>query len=165
MCGCQWFQAGTHQCTCAWKNIRILCDVVVNGLECDILVSEFKIQSCYFANFRTKTQKKDIEPFYPPPWVKKYQCCYSTRMALALNNSRKLICHQVKIKLFFSRLYEYDLHEPPLYPIIKLAKRDGICKWCGKSYMRTTKLKYPLKEMKTGWREIFKVQCSKAPLK
>ena len=61
-------------------------------LVCNIVVSKFKHQSCYR---------------YVPFWIwERYEspdtclsydhCCSSIRMVLALNNSKRLICHQTK---------------------------------------------------------------------
>ena len=36
------------------------CDVVANMLDCDIIVNEFKLQSCYHVHFQTNTLRKGI---------------------------------------------------------------------------------------------------------
>ena len=43
--------------------------VVVNVLDCDIVVSEFKLQSRYYVHFRANNLMKDMNPFnyFPPP--------------------------------------------------------------------------------------------------
>ena len=40
--------------------------VVVNMLDCNIVVSEFEFKLRYYIHFWTNTLKKDIEPPYPP---------------------------------------------------------------------------------------------------
>ena len=58
--------------------------VVVNVLKCDIVVSEFKIQSNYYVPFWTNTYRKGVNSLYPPPhiWRKYNFYCPSTRMTL-----------------------------------------------------------------------------------
>ncbi len=41
-------------------------DVVANLLDCDIVVSEFKLQSCYYIHFRTNTLGKGMNPLILP---------------------------------------------------------------------------------------------------
>ena len=50
-----------------------------NVLDCDIVVSKFKLQSPYYIHFWTNTIEKDMNPFTPPPHTLQV-------MALALNN-------------------------------------------------------------------------------
>ena len=38
------------------------CDVVVNVLDCELVVNEFKIQSRYDVHFRTNTRGKGMNP-------------------------------------------------------------------------------------------------------
>ena len=42
-----------------------LCDIVAYVLDCDIIVSEFELQSCYYIHFWTNTFGKRHERFYP----------------------------------------------------------------------------------------------------
>ena len=42
--------------------------VMVKVLDCGIIVSEFKIQSCYYVHFQTNTFGKGIEPPFPPSY-------------------------------------------------------------------------------------------------
>ena len=41
-------------------------DIVVNVLDCDIVVREFKLQSNYYVLFGTSTLKKGMNPLSPP---------------------------------------------------------------------------------------------------
>ena len=47
------------------SNISSVFSVVANVLWCDILVSEFKINSRYYANFLTNTLEKDLKTLIP----------------------------------------------------------------------------------------------------
>ena len=40
--------------------------LVANVQDCNIVASEFKLRSCYYVHFQTKTFGKDINPFLPP---------------------------------------------------------------------------------------------------
>ena len=40
--------------------------VVAIVLVCDIVVSEFELQSCYYVHFRTDTLGKGMNPLIPP---------------------------------------------------------------------------------------------------
>ena len=40
--------------------------VVANVLDCDIVVSEFELQSCYYFPFQTNTLAKDMNSLIPP---------------------------------------------------------------------------------------------------
>ena len=62
------------QNTTAICNILILISIndgessrsaVANGLDCDIVGSEFELQSRYYVHFRTNTLEKDMNPHYP----------------------------------------------------------------------------------------------------
>ena len=39
--------------------------IVVNVLECDIIVSKFELQSCYYIHFWTNTLGKGMNTIYP----------------------------------------------------------------------------------------------------
>ena len=45
-------------------------DVVVNMLDSDIIVSEFKLQLCFYIHFWTNTLGKGMNPFIPQLWLK-----------------------------------------------------------------------------------------------
>ena len=66
--------------------------VVANVLDCDTVVSEFELHSCYDIHFRSNTLKKDMKPWFPQLWIKNSNGS-SKRMALALENPQSLICH------------------------------------------------------------------------
>ena len=68
---------------------------MTNVLGCDTVVSEFELQSCYYVHFQINTLCKGMNPLIIP-WVKEYHSCSSTGMDLALNNPRRLTCHQTK---------------------------------------------------------------------
>ena len=40
--------------------------VVANMLDSDIIVSEFKLQSCYYVHFQINTVGKGVNPLIPP---------------------------------------------------------------------------------------------------
>ena len=42
------------------------CSVVVNVLDCDIVVSEFELQSYYYVRFRGDTLRKAMNPLHLP---------------------------------------------------------------------------------------------------
>ena len=44
--------------------------VVSNVLDCDIVVSEFELNSRYYGHFRTNTLQKDMKPLIHQVWVK-----------------------------------------------------------------------------------------------
>ena len=62
-------------------------------LDFGIVLSECKRQLCCYVHFQTNTGGKGMNPFIPKIWVKYHHYCSSTRMALALDKSRGLICH------------------------------------------------------------------------
>ena len=66
---------------------RSFCSVVVNVLDCNIKVSELKLQSCYYVYFQINTPEKGMNSLIL------HRYCFSRRMALALNNPQRLICH------------------------------------------------------------------------
>ena len=57
--------------------------VMVKAMDCGIVVREFVLQSRYYVHFRANTLGKGMNPFILP----------ARRMALALNNQQRLICH------------------------------------------------------------------------
>ena len=44
------------------------CDIVANVLECDLIVSEFELQSRYYIHFQTNTLGKHIYPLIHPSY-------------------------------------------------------------------------------------------------
>ena len=76
-------------------SISILCPcgVMIKAMDCGIVVSEFVFQSRYYVHFRANTIAKGMNTLFPQLWVKYYHYCPSKRMALALNNLQRLICH------------------------------------------------------------------------
>ena len=63
------------------------------GLE----TSEFKLQLCYYVHVRTNNLGKSMNThILSQLWVKLYHNCFSTRMALALSNPQRFICHKTK---------------------------------------------------------------------
>ena len=66
--------------------------VVAYVLDCDIVVSKFEQQSCYYIHFGTNTLGNGNDSSYPSPAIVLIQVLY-TRKALALSNSQRLICH------------------------------------------------------------------------
>ena len=65
--------------------------VLVNVLNCDIVVSKFVLQLDYYFPFRSNTHERGMNPIILIQlWVEYY---YSPKIVLALNNLRKLICY------------------------------------------------------------------------
>ena len=54
----------------AWSRCHQGCSrgVMVKALDCGIVVSEFKLQSCYYVQFRTNTHGKGMNTPYPPSY-------------------------------------------------------------------------------------------------
>ena len=48
--------------------LEISRDVVVNVLNCVIVVSEFEFQSCYYVHFLINTLEKDLKSRIPSSW-------------------------------------------------------------------------------------------------
>ena len=48
----------------------ILRGVMIDVFDCDIVVSEFELQSCYHVHFRTNTLGRVMNPLIPQMWVK-----------------------------------------------------------------------------------------------
>ena len=44
--------------------------VVANVLDCNIVINEFELQSCYYIDFRTNTLGKDINSLKGCIWLK-----------------------------------------------------------------------------------------------
>ena len=64
--------------------------VVVNVLTCDIVVTEFELQLCYYVHFWTNILGNGMSP---PAMSYIVLLLFSTRMALALNNPQSWIWH------------------------------------------------------------------------
>ena len=62
--------------------------LVANVVNCNIVVSEFELQSRYYAHLG------NVWTPLPPELL--HHCYSSTRMALALNNPQMLMCHWEK---------------------------------------------------------------------
>ena len=73
---------------------RRLCRVMVNVLDCDIVVSEFELQQRYYNYFRTNTLGKNMSPLVLPVMGQIVPLLFFYKEALALNNPRRLICHK-----------------------------------------------------------------------
>ena len=54
---------------------------------------EFKLQSYYYIHLWTKIPEKAWTLLFFHLWIKLYHYCFSTRMALSLNNPQRLIYH------------------------------------------------------------------------
>ena len=76
------------------------CGVVAYVLDCDIIISKFKLQSCYYIHFQTNILWKGMNSLIPP--------CYglnssttSLRMALALkkNMNADILLNKEKVGL------------------------------------------------------------------
>ena len=67
--------------------------VMVKGMDSRIIESVFKLQSCYYSHFRTNTLGKSMNPLILLAMGKIKHYSSSRRMALALNNLQRLICH------------------------------------------------------------------------
>ena len=61
---------------------------MLNGLDCNIVVSEFQLQSCLNILFRTNTFRKQIISFISQVWAKKYHYLPPTTMDLVLNYNK-----------------------------------------------------------------------------
>ena len=61
--------------------------VMANVIDCDVILSEFELQSRYNSLFDKYSWNK-----YEPPYPRQLHCS-SIRMSLALNNPQSLICH------------------------------------------------------------------------
>ena len=51
---------------CMYMSEGSPCGVLANVLDCDIIVSEIELQSCYYIRFQTNTVGKSMNPFIPP---------------------------------------------------------------------------------------------------
>ena len=66
--------------------------VMVKALDCGIVVSKFELQSHHSLSDKSPWGERYEHPLSTQLWVKQYHYSSSRRMALALNNPRKLIC-------------------------------------------------------------------------
>ena len=76
--------------------VEVSVGVVANGLNRDILESEFKLQSHYFVHFRISTVGKGMSPLSLRYGLNSKSIIFFTGMAVALNNTGRLIWHQIK---------------------------------------------------------------------
>ena len=68
--------------------------VMVKAMDCGIIESEFELQSHYYVHFRENTLGKGMNPLILPVYgLNSTTTVLSRRMALALNNLQRLICH------------------------------------------------------------------------
>ena len=67
-------------------------DVVTNELDCNVGVSKFEPLPRLFIHFQTNAYGKGVNPLIPTKLSNKYNYS-STRIALVLNNPRRLVCH------------------------------------------------------------------------
>ena len=67
--------------------------VIVNVIDYDVVVGDFNSKPANMFTFRLITLIKDLNCLSPSYELNNTT---STRMALALNNPRRLICHQTK---------------------------------------------------------------------
>ena len=68
--------------------------IVTNMLECSIVVSNFKLQLYYYIHFQTNTLEKRYEsPNSSSYGLNSVITVFFTRIALAVNNPQRLICH------------------------------------------------------------------------
>ena len=65
----QAYHTHTHTRVCACTHIRTHvhgggcpCGVMVKAMDCEILVSKFKLQLCYYVHFQTNTLGKGMNP-------------------------------------------------------------------------------------------------------
>ena len=70
------------------------CTQMAYVLDCKIVVCEFELQSHDYVPFQTIILGKGMNSVIPLQLrVKYHDYCPLTRIALTLNNSRRLICH------------------------------------------------------------------------
>ena len=67
--------------------------IMVKAMDCGIVVSKFVLQSRYYVHLQANTLGKVWTPLSSQQWVIQYHYCSSWRIALALNNRQRLICH------------------------------------------------------------------------
>ena len=67
----------------------VICEV----LDCLLDVSEFDLQLCYCVHLFTNTLEKHQPSYIAVLWVEYHHYYSSTKMDLAFNNPRNLICH------------------------------------------------------------------------
>ena len=79
------------------------------AIKCSREINEFRLQARYYIHFQTNILRKISEPRYPSKrWVKYDHSCSSKKIASALNNPRKMICHKTKKpNLFLEELFVF----------------------------------------------------------
>ena len=70
--------------------------VVANVLDCDIVGSEFELESHYHVHFQTNAPGKGMKPLIPSAMGKIARPLFSKRRASAYNNPWRLICHYTR---------------------------------------------------------------------
>ena len=65
--------------------------IMVKVMDCDLKVIELKLHLYYYIHFQTNTPGKDMNPLILLDY--EFNGITATRMALALNNPQRLICH------------------------------------------------------------------------
>ena len=86
-----------------YPNTRWMCLTPLQGFSrcirqpqptrhCYIVVCEFELQSRYYIHFQTNILGENENSFIPQVYINYYHCC-SIKMALALNNPRRMVCH------------------------------------------------------------------------
>ena len=74
------------------------------------LPSEFELQSLYKFHIMSNTLRKVFKTLIPSQWIKQYHYSYSSsRIALALNLLRRLMCHYIIVIIKQDILYNTSL--------------------------------------------------------
>ena len=71
----------------------VLVVLMVKAMDCGIVVCKFVLQSRYYVRFQAILLGKVWTPLSSQLWFKLYNYCSSRRIALALNNLQRLMCH------------------------------------------------------------------------
>ena len=67
---------------------------MVKALACELIVSKFELQLCYYVHFLTNTfREKYVPPYHPSYGLNSTTTVSFRKMDLALNNPRRL-CHK-----------------------------------------------------------------------
>ena len=67
--------------------------VMVKNMDCRTVVREFVLQSRYYVHFRANTLGKVMNSLTPPAMGLNSNHYCSSKIASALNNLQRLICH------------------------------------------------------------------------
>ena len=112
-----------RQWNLVWQIIWSPCGVEANVLDCNIIVRKFKLQSLFYVHFKDKYPWERHELPYPYQlWVKMYDDCTSTRMAMVLNKEIKLqgICSKTS-----NRCPKLWIEPNPICSVVSLPSRLG----------------------------------------